>query len=249
MKQCPACKTTYTDDTLSYCLADGKPLVPVVDEHATIVNRTGEATAAFGGGERMRVDIPQETVGAAVATPKYVPTALAPSSGGGLKIFVGLLAVFVLLAVIVIAGGIAFYFGSKSADITPKNNPANRTPSPAPSATTNGKDDLREQIANLEKRLNEQKSANRPANIPLTLPNQPATTTTARVNSPGDGFLALRSLPNSEAGERILKIPHGAVISIGACGPVSRPVSRSGRWCQASYNGYSGWVFDAYLVY
>ena len=70
--------------------------------------------------------------------------------------------VFVLLAVIVIAGGIAFYFSSKSADITPKNTTANRTPSPAPSATTNGKDDLREQIANLEKRLNEQKSANRP---------------------------------------------------------------------------------------
>ena len=249
MKQCPACNTTYTDDTLSYCLADGKPLVPVVDEHATIVNRTGEATAAFGGGERMRVDIPQETVGAAVATPKYVPTALAPSSGGGLKIFVGLLAVFVLLAVIVIAGGIAFYFGSKSADITPKNNPANRTPSLAPSATTNGKDDIREQIANLEKRLNEQKSVNRPANIPLTLPNQPATTTTARVNSPGDGFLALRTFPSSEAGSRVLQIPHGATVTVGGCLNSSRSGNKTGRWCRANYNGYSGWVFDAYLVF
>ena len=74
-------------------------------------------------------------------------------------------------------------------------------------------------------------------------------TKTARVDSPGDGFLALRKLPHSEIGERIAKIPHGATVEVGVCGPVVRPVNRAGRWCQASYNGQTGWVFDAYLVY
>lgn len=249
MKQCTACKTTYTDDTLSYCLADGKPLVAVVDENATIVNHIGEPTAVFGGGERMRVEIPQETAVSNVAMPSAVPTAPAPSSGRGLKIFVGVLAVFLLLAVIVIAAAVIFYFANKGPDVTSKNTAANRTPSPVPSATTDDKDELRNQIANLEKRLNEQKTANRPANIPLTLPNQPATTTTARVNSPGDGFLALRTFPSSDVGTRILQIPHGALVTVGGCLNSIRAGNKTGRWCRASYNGYSGWVFDAFLVY
>ncbi len=250
MKQCPACQTSYTDETLAYCLSDGQPLVPIADDFATIVNRTGEATAVFGQGDKMRVEIPQETVAPGATAPGFVSTVPDPSSGGGLKVIVGVLAVILVLAAIVVIGALAFYFGSKGGDVTSKNA-VNRaaTPAPSPLPTTDDKEELRQQIANLEKRLNDQKNSNRPANIQLTMPKLPTSTTAARVNSPGDGFLALRSLPNSEAGERILKIPHGATISIGACGPVTRPVNRSGRWCQASYNGYSGWVFDAYLVF
>jgi len=122
---------------------------------------------------------------------------------------------------------------------------ASQTPTPAKNET----DELRDQIANLEKLLNEQKKTNQPANVPLKMPEQSKTTVSAQVDSPGDGFLALRSLPSSDIGNRITKIPHGATVSIGACGPVVRPVSRQGRWCQAAYNGYSGWVFDAYLLY
>jgi hypothetical protein len=110
-------------------------------------------------------------------------------------------------------------------------------------------EELKEQIANLEKLLDQQKRSDRASEMPLTLPNQPATTTTAEVNSPGDGFLALRTYPNSETGTRILKIPHGAIISVGACLNSSRRAKRSGRWCRASYDGYSGWVFDAFLIY
>ncbi len=251
MKQCPACKTTYTDETLSYCLSDGQPLVPVApigDHQATVVTRSGEPTAVFGGGEKMRVEIPQATATSNIPRPVYVPAAVASSSGGGLKIFTGVLAVFLLLAVIVIAGGLVFYFSSKDTGVVSKNTATNQSLTPSPVAADD-KEDLQKQIANLEKLINEQKKNNQPANVPLTMPKQQTTTTTARVNSPGDGFLALRTLPNSEAGDRILKIPHGAAISIGACGPVVRPVSRTGRWCQASYNGYSGWVFDAYLIY
>ena len=67
---------------------------------------------------------------------------------------------------------------------------------------------------------------------------------TARVNTPGDGFLALRSEPTTRRGKRLLKIPHGTVLTLGDC--VTRP--GDGRWCRASFQGEIGWVFDRYLV-
>src|SRR5439155_23358670 len=101
---------------------------------------------------------------------------------------------------------------------------------------------------NLEKQLKQQQTTNKPVNIPLSLPNQ-TSTTTARVNSPADGFLALRTFPSSDLGDRILKIPHGATITVGGCINASRVGAKPGLWCRANYNGYSGWVFDAFLSY
>lgn len=47
MKQCPICKTQYTDDTLQYCLQDGTPLmadsvsgIPIDETETVISNRT-----------------------------------------------------------------------------------------------------------------------------------------------------------------------------------------------------------------
>ena len=245
MKQCPACKTTYTDETLSYCLVDGKLLGAVIDEQATVVNPTA--------GQQMRVEIPQDMSDAKTLPAGYFPGSAAPagSSGGGLKIFLGVLAVFLLIAAVVIVAALVFYFNSNRPEVSSVSNTANRpaSASPSPLATKDDKDELREQIANLEKRLNAQKTNNQPANIPLTLPNQPAATSTARVNSPGDGFLALRTFPSSDAGSRILQIPHGAVLTVGGCLNSMRIGRKTGRWCRASYNGYSGWVFDAFLVF
>ena len=67
---------------------------------------------------------------------------------------------------------------------------------------------------------------------------------TARVQTPGDGFLALRSEPTIRSGRRILKIPHGSGLTPDQC--VTRP--SDGRWCRTSLKGQSGWVFDRYLV-
>lgn len=46
MKECPACKTQYTDDTLQFCLQDGTPLSPAAsyfpgsqEESETVVSR------------------------------------------------------------------------------------------------------------------------------------------------------------------------------------------------------------------
>ena len=237
MKQCPACKTTYTDETLRFCLADGATLMDLGGEQPTVV-RPGAAP--------MRVDIPQETQAfpAAPTVPQTYAGAPNGSSGNGMKI---LLAV-VVLGVLAIAGlgiGALIYSRSGGKEVAVNTNKSNATPSTSPttSPTSNQNDERDLRIANLEKQLKEQKNANRAANT--TTP--PASGTTARVNSPGDGFLALRSLPSSSAGQRILQIPHGATVSVGGCLGGAR--AGSGRWCRASYNGYSGWVYDSYLIF
>src|SRR4051812_38267371 len=54
MKQCPVCKTTYTDESLRYCLADGAVLTAETEEQ-TLAKR-----------DAVRVDIP----GSASTQPK-----------------------------------------------------------------------------------------------------------------------------------------------------------------------------------
>ncbi|CAN5318060.1 hypothetical protein BH10ACI2_BH10ACI2_13430 [soil metagenome] len=241
MKQCPTCLTTYTDSTLIYCLADGAVLTETGGEKTAVMS-AAEATAT-----RTRVSIPptQTQMPQAYAQP-------AAASNSAMSSFLKIVVVLVVLGFLALialgVGGFIFYRMNRAE--TP-GNLANKGVQPvaSPTPSKDDKDELREQIANLEKRISEQKKNNQASNIPLTMPNQPASTTSARVNSPGDGFLALRSLPSSEIGERIAKIPHGATIAVGGCGPVIKPGNKSGRWCQASYNGYSGWVFDAYLLY
>jgi hypothetical protein len=66
----------------------------------------------------------------------------------------------------------------------------------------------------------------------------------ARVNAPGDGFLALRSAPSTERGARLAKIPHGSELILGEC----RPAGPSDSWCRTDFEGRSGWVLDRYLV-
>jgi len=249
MKQCPSCRTTYTDDTLRYCLADGSALTATDDGESTIARSSGgEPTFVMGQDRQIRVDVGHAEIPTRVVDQPRVTAPVEPqgSSGTLWKVLVVIIGLGILVALMVVAGGL-IYLNSKS-DTALLTTPSTKTTaSPTPAKDEN--EELREQIANLAKKLDEQKRSSNQANVPLKLPGRSATTTSARVNSPGDGFLALRSLPNSDAGERIAKIPHGAAVAVGACGPVITPVKRSGRWCQATYNGLDGWVFDAYLTY
>ena len=38
MKQCPTCRTTYTDESLRFCLADGSSLDPVPGNETALLN-------------------------------------------------------------------------------------------------------------------------------------------------------------------------------------------------------------------
>ncbi len=222
-----------------YCLADGSVLNALDG---------GESTVVMGHDPKVRIDIERpETSTRVVEQPRITASAEPRRSSGTLwKVLAAVVGLGIILALLVVAGGL-IYFNTRP-DRSSLNAP-NSKPSASPTPAKDENEELREQIANLAKKLDEQKRVSNQVNVPIKLPGRSTTTTSATVNSPGDGFLALRSLPNSEAGERLAKIPHGARVTLGACGPVVTPVKRSGRWCQATYNGLDGWVFDAYLTY
>lgn len=127
------------------------------------------------------------------------------------------------------------------------------TPAPAPTAapppaTDDENEKLKEKLEELEKKVEEQKKA--PPVVTKTVPIIKNTGNFARVNSPNDGFLALRTEPSSNYGDRILQIPHGATVKILGCQGIRENVGgRTGRWCRISYQGYVGWAFDGWLVY
>jgi hypothetical protein len=240
MKQCPACKTTYTDDSLSFCLADGTALDTGVDEQPTVVKR--------GGNNLLRVDI----------APVAAPTAVIPnreseakhSSGNWIRVVLAILALGVLAIGAIGLVGAAFYYGTggKANEIAAKSPTPPPTVNPTPDTE---KERLRDELANIQKKLDEQKRANLETDkIPIDPDDERGSSITATVDSPNDGFLALRSLPDAERGERILRIPHGAQVEINNCGKTRVTIGgRTGRWCQVEYSSRTGWVFDAWLNY
>lgn len=233
MKQCPVCRTTYTDETLRFCLADGSALTGGTSDEPTIISH-----------DPLRVEIPR------VTQPDVKPPHVSgsqPSGGSGffIKVLIGVL-VLGFFVVILAAGVMGFLYFNRSSEtqVGVKKEEARSSPTPQPTIDDT---ELKDQIANLEKILNEQLK-NLPANIKLD-PDVDTTVKQARVNSPSDGFLALRTFPSSETGERILQIPHGATFTVGGCLTGNKVRNKPGRWCRASYNGYDGWVYDAYLIY
>src|ERR1035437_6457062 len=249
MKQCPVCKTTYTDESLRYCLADGTTLSDLSGEQATVAHQQIDTDATIfmpPRGDKLRVEIPSDSSRSVPPKIGSTPVADRGSSGVMVKVLLAVIGV-VVLGLIAIAAVALIYLYSRGPDraavpnVSINANSDKRTAaSPTPMPTADDTNELREQIANLEKKLNEQRTSNKPMDVPLSLPNQPtSTTSTARVNSPGDGFLALRTFPSSDIGSRIMAIPHGAMITVGGCLITSRIGNKTGRWCRASYRGYS----------
>jgi hypothetical protein len=192
----------------------------------------------------MRVNIPPDS-SPTVFTPPISNQAI--KKGISPLIIAALIGLLLLFAVGFI--GVIGYFSLKPAS----NENAAVSPTPAIKTTQSPASDdetaeLKEKLANLEKQVKDQKNQK---NLPSVEPYSPPKTSanTARVNSPRDGFLALRSDPSSEIGYRITQIPHGAIININGCQGYSYVGKTRGRWCQANYNGYGGWVFDAFLIF
>ncbi len=107
---------------------------------------------------------------------------------------------------------------------------------------------LEEKIDDLEKKIDE-KEKTPTASAPKT--SSKTTSVPAgfgRVNSPNDGFLALRSQPSVDSGSRLAAIPHGKTIRVLNCGGRTTLNGRTGRWCRVEYRENVGWVFDAYLI-
>ena len=117
-------------------------------------------------------------------------------------------------------------------------------------------EELIEKIEELEKKIDEQAKEKKSTTVVKKKPvirSDPKPrdpNANAQVNSPGDGYLALRSLPTTESGYRIMKLPHGADVRVLSCQNLNQRISgRSGRWCRVRYAGKTGWAFDAWLAY
>jgi hypothetical protein len=238
MKQCPTCKTAYTDDTLRFCLSDGAALINDLTDAETVISAGGPLRIDITGGQPAGVVPPPP--------PAQLVHWQAPEKKGVSATLVAGIITILALVIVALGGFAAFvYFSDKqAANITP-------TPTPAPvnsSIPDRETAELREKLANLQRQVDQQKNARTAVNTRTVSPSTGIVTVTA--DSPVDGFLALRSEPNSETGERLAKIPHGTAFTIGSCLDY-KITSRGnrGRWCAANYNGQTGWVFDAFVKY
>jgi hypothetical protein len=247
MKQCPVCKSTYTDDSLSFCLNDGAALAaPSTSSEVTQQMSLG-ANQTFGSNVPTRPEFRTETPTQISAPQNTIQTEQKRTSP------LLILAILGLLAIIGIAGAAAVYF----AFIKPENSVVvNSSPTPKSnvSPTQNSNSDetqaLKDKLDKLEKQLNEQKNAKTNPTVPV-IPSTPQSQTavTARVDSPNDGFLALRTAPSAQNGSQILKIPHGASVNVVGCQGYITIGNRRGRWCRVNYASQQGWAFDGFLIY
>ena len=244
MKQCPVCKTAYPDETLKFCLADGAPLSAVRDEEATIQMSADR--------NPLRIDFQNET-----AQTHFAPTVapVQPTKKGCSPLLVGGLIVLMFLVFGGIAAAVYFFVSSGTKNTIDSMANTNSNVAPPIKNNTNS-DDINAKIANLEKQLQARKNQKPAANIQpspsrtVQFPTTNYETATATVAPTGDGFLSLRTEPNTKTGVQLVKIPTGASVTLtGKCqNPGKTADGKSGSWCLVSYNNQSGWVFDAYLI-
>jgi hypothetical protein len=244
MKQCPNCRTTYTDDALRFCLADGAALVSSAPNGAETVQIPFDKNP-------VRVNVPLDSAPTVFTPPVSSPQSKGKGAGLIIGVVLGVLLLFLLI------GGVAAFLLLRSNDdkkatgasASPLGSPTAAPSVPPPAAPIDETAALKEKLANLEKQMRDQSNQKLPAATPETSSPPKQAPTTARANSPRDGFLALRSEPNSETGARIAKIPHGATLTVLGCPKSSNVGKMSGRWCQVIYNGQSGWAFDAFMIF
>ena len=240
MKQCPVCKTTYSDKTLKFCLVDGNML-----------SETGEneqPTLVSPNRNPVQVNIPPQT-----SPDAFVPVtnAVQTQKRSVVPYILGALVALLLIAVAGLAVLVVMNpFGKSDAVISSNSNSLKPAVTPS-SLPDNQNNELQEKLANLEKQLQEQKNK-KPSNtqpFPSPTQNNPGTAT-ARVRSSSDGFLSLRTEPSVKTGTQLIKIPTGATVQLENCEKNFLTIDgRRGRWCMVSYNGETGWAFDAWLEY
>ena len=152
MKQCPACKTTYTDQTLRFCLSDGNPLTDLSREQETVIQGSSfhdAETVAIGGGPAW-VEIPRETVQIVSPSVQTAVPATSGSSGGIFKVLMVIIGLGIF-AVIAIAAVAFIYLNMTGQERDGNNKDIKTAAQPTPTPTKDDEAELRDQIANLEK--------------------------------------------------------------------------------------------------
>lgn len=234
MKTCPKCGRSYSEYDLSFCLDDGE-----------VLKETRETSS--GSSERPRVNIDvrgsKET-----QTVEYSSSPVPGGNNPGGRFWM-IAAVFtVLIVVILIVTGVAVFIYLASGTNTVASNQN--------SEVENLKKKVEELSQQLENRSEPVGKASPEKSVPPKVNPTPKDDVPEyddeyiqRVNSPNDGFLALRDRPSARYGNRIAKIPDGDVVVIEGCVDRSETIDgRTGSWCKARWEGKEGWVFDVWLV-
>ncbi|HBR58571.1 MAG TPA: hypothetical protein DEA22_14055 [Blastocatellia bacterium] len=227
MKKCPVCKSVYSDDTLSFCLSDGTPLIGAGNAEETVRMQILPTSASLPP-----ADTGQRHTENTASTMK--PPGL-KSRGGVSKIWI--FATVALFSILV--GVLAFFllFGGLKTDgiseiSTNRQNTAvaiqsNQQPVNIPS--TNNPNDVLSQT---------------PANSSPRVPITPAPQQTYRVIRVSEGdVLHIRPAPGNLK-VSLAQIPPGTAGIYVTGGAV-----RVGRtfWLPIRYNGISGWVNRSFL--
>ena len=245
MKQCPFCKKTYADETLKFCLDDGNLL--------SSTNDAEPPTVIFGERNPMQINIPQNTAPTSFQKPATFEQNEKKSSFPLIAAaFIGLL---LLVAIGIGAVLLIKPFDNANETAVVSNSSVNSNTKTNTAANDQNKE-LQDKLANLERQLQEQKNQKRdvpaqtfPSPTAVSTPNNSGTVY-ARVRPSSDGFLSLRTEPNVKTGTQLIKIPTGATVQLENCEKNFLTIDgRRGRWCMVSYNGETGWAFDAWLDY
>lgn len=129
MKICPQCQTTYTDDTLQFCLQDGTKLnfVTGSSQMPTATWNDEPQTVVRGEHQQMRIDLPQQQTTPPPQDYSTTPqTSFQPQEKSGSKLWlVALLGIFFFLVIGGLgAAGAWFYFNSGQTTIVQNNTNA-----------------------------------------------------------------------------------------------------------------------------
>ena len=115
MKQCPVCKTTYTDGTMSFCLNDGASLISLTEPAETVQMSFDK--------NQVRINVSPDSAPTVFTAPISNP----PVKKGVSPIIVGVLG-FLLLSVVVGFAGFVAYIMLQPTD--KKETVANVSPTP-----------------------------------------------------------------------------------------------------------------------
>jgi hypothetical protein len=163
MKRCPTCKRAFDDDTLSFCLEDGTPLVadsgPWLDSKGTLVSPRGPAMGSEGGGALPPTQAYSQLPGKPTVSGSPYRSLAAPYAPKR-KIWPWVIGVLAILSIVVVAIVAAFtvpgFLGSKNhnrAEPSPWRPVPSVTPTPnaSPTSTDDVPTDSAEVLAQLTK--------------------------------------------------------------------------------------------------
>ena len=134
MKTCPQCGTTYSDDTLLYCLQDGSPLTGALTETPTVFLDEEETQAARRGG--IRVPVEPRFPSARGPARGQLPEQVVPLQKSSNTLLIVAVTAVVMLLLFGIAGLAAFVYFRNSQQAVVQNGVTSNTTTGLPAKTS-----------------------------------------------------------------------------------------------------------------